>query len=190
MLTCSSQEAWGAVVWLASVLRRMFHCSGTNTKTVFSFLDPLSLMAGITETRPVFILNLMGYAIAIFHSILCPFLVSLYVQVLHCEEILRSVRSWVEKKGGRDVSVLSSHKHFPSTGHIWGEIWHPVLGMGMWEDLILQGTPLTFMWQLAFPSLYWLQSCMEEHRHTLFLNFFYPNLSQKWRMYRAAFICT
>lgn len=55
----------------------------------------------------------MGYAIAIFQSILYPFLVSLYLQVLHYEENLSSVRSWVEKKGRQSISFLSSRQYFP-----------------------------------------------------------------------------
>lgn len=56
----------------------------------------------------------------------------------------------------------------------FSEIWHPVLEIAMWENLIPQVTPVAFMWQLAFLRLYWLQIRMEEPKTGLCLNFFMP----------------
>lgn len=56
-----------------------------------------------------------------------------------------------------------------STVWIRGEIWHRMLKIDVGEF----HSPRELPWSSCdiFSTLYWLQNCLEEHRHSLFLKF-------------------
>lgn len=143
MLTCSSWEAWGAIVWLASILRKILHSSHISTKicVIFSWSSQVDGWVHKDWKNPKFL--------GIWHCNSSQNALSLFSICISKYCIIKNISDLWDLGWKREIEAfLAAHKHFCAASQMWGEIWHQILEIGMWESLISQDTPLAFICQL------------------------------------------